>query len=234
MKSYNFTAQQRQVFGKAVKNLRQQSLVPGVVYGDIKENINIQMDSVKLEKLYNEAGESSIINLQIEGEKEPMEVLIKDVSYDPLLMKINHIDFYKIKRGQKIDAAVGIKFINQSPAVKELGGVLVEALDEVEIRCLPKDLIAEIKVDLSVLKTFDDSVYVKDLKVPAEVEILASLDEVVASVIPPREEEIEEKAPEAEMPEAEGEQAPESEAGKKEAASEEKAPEQPEAQEKKQ
>lgn len=222
MKIYNFSVKKREVLGKGVKKLRENKLVPGVVYGsELKDSISVEMDAVKMQKLYDQAGESSLINLTIGEDKEPLEVLIKEVTYDPVLMTITHVDFYKIKRGQKIDATVELEFFGVSPAVKDLGGILIESLDEVEIHCLPKDLISEIKVDLSALKTFDDNIYVRDLNVPENVEIKNSPDDLVVTVNEPREEVIEEKAPETELPEDEKEEAEEGKPGGEESADEE-------------
>ncbi len=190
MKTYSLKAEKRENLGKKVDLLRQQSLVPGVIYGPgLKENIYVQIDAVALKKAYREAGESSIISLEIAGEKEPIDVLIKDVSFEPVLMDIEHIDFYKIKAGQKIEANIKLVFVGEAPVIKSMGGTLVEALDELKVKCLPKDLIHEIQVDLSGLNTYEDTIYVKDLAIPSTIEILNALDESVVSVTPPEKEE---------------------------------------------
>lgn len=208
---YDFKASVRKELKKNVQSLRDQGVVPGVVYGpEVKENLNISLDLVQLEKLYEQAGESSVINLSLEGEKESREVLLKDLTFDPLTHRISHVDFYQIKKGQKLEVEPELNFIGVAPAVKEIGGILVKSLDKIEIRCLAKDMISEIEVDLTVLKNFGDKILVRDLKVPAEVEVLTDLDEAVAVIAEPK---AEEAAPVAEIKEPEV-------VGKKEAAPE--------------
>lgn len=206
MKIHNFTVQKREISGKALTDLRAKGIVPGIVYGsELKTNLNVQMTQLAVDRLFEAAGWSSVVNLEIEGEKKPMEVLIKDVAYDPLHMNINHIDFYKIKPGEKIETVIELHFINESPAVKDLGGTLVTTLQELQVKCLPKDLIDKIEIDISVLKTFSDTIRVKDVKVPTGMDILNDLQSPVVNVVAPHVEEVEAKAPEAAMPEVAGE-----------------------------
>lgn len=199
---YDFQATVRKELKKNVRGLRLRGIIPGVVYGpEVKENINLALDLVKLEKIYNEAGENSLINLKLDIEKEAREVLIKDIVFEPISHRIAHVDFYQIKKGEKLDIEPELLFVGVAPAIKELGGILVKSLDTIEIRCLPKDMISEISVDLSGLKNFGDKILVRDLKVPAEVEVLTDLDETVAVISEPEEEEV--TAPVAEIKEPE-------------------------------
>lgn len=177
--------EKREITGKKVEGLRQEGQVPAVVYGSETENINITIDYVTFEKVYNKAGESTLINLKLEGNDE-MPVLIQEVSYNPVSNKIDHVDFYKIKYGQKLTATAELEFIGEPKAVKELGGTLVTNMEEIEIECLPKDLISKIEVDLAVLKTFEDAIHVKDLKVPDTIKIMANVTDMVAGVARPR------------------------------------------------
>ncbi len=164
--------------------------VASVVYGpEIKENKNLWVSEKDFKKIYDEVGESSLVDLEIEGEKEPYEVLIYDTQVDPITEKYQHIDFFKVKRGKKLETEVELNFVGQSPAVKEAGAVLVKNNDYLEIRCLPKDLPKEIKVDLGLLKKIDDVIQVKDLDIPEGVEVLIDLETVVAMADAPRTEE---------------------------------------------
>ena len=81
-------------------------------------------------------------------------------------------------------------FLGEAPAVKELGGTLVHNIEEVEVECLPKDLVSHLDVDLSVLKTFEDIIKISDLSIPAKLKILdLNNEQVVAKVLPPLTEE---------------------------------------------
>ena len=170
-----------------VVELRNQGKIPAVLYGRQVENINLEVDSHEFEKAYKEAGESTIISLKIGDDMR--NVLIHDVQFDPLTDKASHIDFYQVRMDEKITVSVSLIFIGESPAVKDLGGILIRNIHEIEVSALPKDLPHEIKVDISVIKTFDDHIYIKDLPIPSGVEVSAEANEIVASVVAPRSEE---------------------------------------------
>lgn len=192
--------QPRTVTGKKTKSLRKQDLIPGVVYGHGFKSQSIQVPYLEFEKVYKAAGESSLIDLEIKKEK-PIKSLIYDIQYHPLTDKIIHVDFYKIKAGEKITVEVDIKLIGVSPAVKALGGILVSNLSKVEIECLPEDLIHEIEVDISDLIAFADAIRVSNLDVPKSVKILQDPDDVVVHVEELKQvEEVAEEVP-AEAPE---------------------------------
>lgn len=186
---YELKATKRDVFGKKLAKSREAGLVPAVIYGtELKENINIFLIKNELIKVYDKAGTSSLINLNIEGESKPHEVLIKDIGHDPVKGDIIHIDFYQIKRGQKLEVEVALNFTGLAPVVKLSGGILIKNLNTIKIKCLPEEILAEVAVDLSNLNAFEDKIYVRDLGLPATVEILQDLNDVVVSVSAPIEE----------------------------------------------
>ena len=193
-------AQPRELKGRKTKKIKEQGLIPAVVYGHNFKPKSIQVPALDFEKVFKQTGESSLIDLEIEGSK-PVKVLIYDLQYHPLNNKVQHIDFYKIKTGEKIKVETGLKFVGEAPAVRELTGVLFHNLDKVEIECLPENLIHEIEVDISGLKTFEDIIRIKDLKIPREVKILADPEEMVIQVERPRQ--VEEEKPVEEVKEEE-------------------------------
>jgi len=191
MTAYSIKAQSRDLQGKKVRKLREQDLIPAVLYGHDLKNQNLSVKKSEFIKVFSKAGESNLVDLQV-GEGKPVKTLIHDLQYDPRNSEVIHVDFYQIREDEKIKTRVRLEFINEAPAVKELGGVLVKNYDEIEIECLPKDLetIGVIKVDLSVLKTFNDAIHIKDLILPKEIKVLASPDEAVAMVTEVKEEKI--------------------------------------------
>jgi len=221
---FTLKTQSRKLFGRKAGTLRKSGVIPAVVYGHNFKTQSIQVPYQEFEKIYKQARESSLIDLEIEGEKSEgawpgsVKVLIHDIQYHPLTNQFQHIDFYKIKAGEKITVEVELKLTGLSPAVKELGGVLVSSLDEVEIECLPEDLIHQIEVDISGLKNFDDIIRVGDLKVPRNIKILQNPKDVVVNIERPREEEVAEGAPEEKVEEVEriGETVKEEKEGKEE------------------
>lgn len=173
---------------KKATDLRANGEIPANVYGGDFKNQNIAVDSLAFDKVFTVAGESSLINLAIEN-SEPLKVLVHEIQIDPVTMKVIHIDFYKVNMKEKIKTEIPLKQVGESPAVVDLEGSLVTNKDAIEVECLPSDLVHEIEVDISVLKTFDDVIHVSDLKVPAGIEVLDDLEEVAILVQPPRSEE---------------------------------------------
>jgi large subunit ribosomal protein L25 len=162
--------------------------IPCVLYGNKIENVILWVKRKEFRSVYEQAGESTIIKLKLDG-KDERNVIIKEVQKDILNSNPIHIDFYQVRMDEEIEAEIELEFIGESPAVKELGGVLVKNMDEVPVKCLPGDLPPSIEVDVSRLKTFEDYIYIKDLTISDKVEVLVDLETVVAMVSPPRSEE---------------------------------------------
>lgn len=215
--------------GKRVVDLRKNGKIPAVVYGSDFKNRIISVDSPIFKRVFDQAGESSLINLSID-DSSPEKVLVHEVQIDPVTSEIIHIDFYKVNMKEKIKTEIPLKLVGESLAVVDLEGTLVSNKDSVAVECLPSDLVHEIEVDISVLKTFDDVIKISDIKAPARIEILDDLEEVAILVQPPRSEEelaeLEEKPEEdVEAVEVEGEKPEEGEEveGEEEVSEEEKA-----------
>lgn len=168
--------------------LRNEGQVPAVIYGAGTEPTNVTVDHNTLAKLFKTAGESTLVEMQIEGGKT-VNVLIQDIQKDPLREEIIHADFRAVDMNKPIEAEVKLKFVGESPAVKALGGTLVRPLDTLLVKALPNALVSTLEVDLTRLATFDDVVRVSDLAVPEGVEILEEDNRTLAVVMPPRSEE---------------------------------------------
>lgn len=195
----------RKITGRKTDQLRKSGIIPAVVYGRDFKSKMIQVKVQDFEEVYQEAGTSSLINLEIDQEK-PLKVLIYALQYHYLTDQVQHIDFYKIKAGEKITVPVILNFIGEAPVVKELGGHLVTNLDRVEIECLPEDLINEIEVDVSSLKKLDDTIRIKDLKFSDQIKILQDSEAPVIHAEEPRRAEEEEAEAEKEAEEGKPEE----------------------------
>ena len=172
--------------------LRLAGKLPAVVYGRSEESTPITVDRKVFEKLFREAGESTVITLKgLGGDKD---ALIHEVALHPVSGVALHADFYAIQKGQTVTVSIPLEFEGVSPAVKDLGGTLVKVMHELEIECEPKDLPQHIVVDISMLKTLDDKIEVKDLKLPPTAKLSIDPEEAVA-LITVTTEEPEESAP---------------------------------------
>ncbi|OGD30846.1 hypothetical protein A2833_01150 [Candidatus Azambacteria bacterium RIFCSPHIGHO2_01_FULL_44_55] len=179
----------REILGKKVKSLRNQGFLPAVVYGGKNENISLVLPFSDFEAILKKAGETTLVQLEIEGETKPRNVLIYDVLRDPISSRTIHVDFYQVNMDEKIIKKIPLAFTGKSAAVDDLGGVLVKAMQELEVRALPADLPHEMTVDISRIATFKDNILVRDLIAPSGVEVLENPETPVASVLPPRSDE---------------------------------------------
>jgi len=196
--------------------LRNQGLIPAVLYGPKTPAASLNVAQKEFDKVYEEAGESSLITLMVEG-KDRM-VLIHDVQRDPISGAAMHVDFYQAPLDRKIEATVPLAFEGEALAVKELGGTLIKNIQEVEVSAFPQDLPPEIQVNVEGLQTFEDTILIKDLVKSEKIEILKDPSDIVAQVVPveqveeelerPVEEKVEEveKVGEKEKKEAEAEE----------------------------
>lgn len=188
METISLSAQPRKIIGKKVKKLRTEGFIPAVLYGRNFNNQNLSIRKNEFEQVFHKAGTSSLVDLQIDNE-EPIKILFHEPSLHPVTGNILHVDFYKVKMTEKITTEIPLKFIGESAAVNDLDGNLITSKDHLEVECLPKDLVPEIEVNISKLKTFDDTITIQDISIPEGIEILAEAEEIIASVTPPRSEE---------------------------------------------
>ncbi|MDD2656189.1 MAG: 50S ribosomal protein L25 [Patescibacteria group bacterium] len=184
--TYSLQAQKRS--GKDASSVRAQGFVPGVVYGPDREPASVSVKATELQKIYNEAGESTLLDFTLDGEKT-VKVLIQDLQYSPVKGNITHVDFRQIQMGVEMEATVELEYVGLAPAVKELSGTLSIMKDSLDVKCLPEKLVTSIQVSLDVLKTFDDAIYVKDIKLPEGVFSTEDAELLLAKVVAPLSEE---------------------------------------------
>lgn len=188
MTKINLKVQLREITGKKVNKFLHQGLIPAVMYGRKASSQNLWVKKVDFVKVYKQSGENTLIELEIENGQKA-NVLIHDVQFNPINDNFSHVDFFQVRMDEKVETSIPLEFIGEAPAVKELGGIFLKGLDEIEISCLPADLPSKIEVDISCLKTFDNNIKVKDINVSNKINILTDKETVVASISPPRSEE---------------------------------------------
>ncbi len=193
MERVELRAETRTVYGKKVKSLRAESLIPAVVYGPDMDSLSVQIDERDLFKVLQEAGSTALIYLSVDDASEPRVVLAREIQRDILTGHTMHVDFYEVRLTETVRTMPRLEFVGESPAVKAGIGVLIHGMNSVEVECLPTELISSIEVDVSVLETLDDNILVSDFPVPDSVTIIADPGDVVASVVPVRVAEIEEE-----------------------------------------
>lgn len=207
MSKYILKAKTRKLFGRKVRSLRRTGSIPGNVFGKKTKSVAVQFAQKEILKLIKEAGETNLIELEIEGESKTRPVLIAGYAVDPVTSAILHVDLHEVDLTVKTKATVPIKTVGTAPAVAA-GNVLVLQRNEIEVEALPADLPDVIEVDVTALAEVGNSILAKDLKVDRnKVTLDIEDDEVIVTVQAPAKEEEPVAAPAAEAP-AEGEAKP--------------------------
>lgn len=178
------TAKSRELQGSsASRRLRRAGKVPGIIYGGEGQAQAIEVDHNPLyHAMRVEAFHSSILDVDVDGKSE--QVLLRDVQWHPWKRQVMHIDFQRVKAGEKITLSVPLHFVNEeiSPAIKIEAAIISHVINEISVSCLPKDLPEYIEVDMSEMAT-DHAVHVSNLSLPAGVEAnyLEGTDPVIAT-----------------------------------------------------
>lgn len=181
----------RTVVRRGVGALRRSGNVPGIVYGHNITPVCIQVGERELTTVLRRAGRNRLITLNIGGVEGSRMVLTREIQRDPIRGIIKHIDLYEVSLTEKVDADVTIVCTGESADMKSGIGVLLQEMNSIAIRCLPTELIEKITVDVSNL-TVDDSIYVRDLTIPAGIEVLDDTSDVVVRLTRFVEEKVEE------------------------------------------
>lgn len=187
METITLAAQKRDK-AMTAKDVRRLKMIPAEFYGHGVDNLSIQMDYQAFRRAYKAAGENTIITLEVEGGGKKT-VLVHNVDYHPVSDEFLHVEFKNVRMDEEVTTTIPVRLEGTAPAVKDLGGTLVQALDEIEVTCLPKDLIHEFVLSVEGLVDFNTSLRVSDVKVPSTIKVNTDLEEMIAIVSAPREEE---------------------------------------------
>lgn len=171
----------RKEFGKSFAGrIRKEGRVPGIMYDRHGKSVPIDVNYNEFLKLFKSVTESTIVQVKLDDDSNDYQVFIKDYQYDIVKNRINHFDLYEVEAGRVLHALVGIRLDGSPTGVRD-GGVLETGVVELSVECLPKDLPPRLVVDVSNLGV-NESIHVRDLKIPSGVTILTEPDQVVATV----------------------------------------------------
>lgn len=184
----SLAASPREQTGKgAARQARFAKQIPAVIYGHGRATRSLMVDGNALEKaLAGIEPESTLIELTVEG--KTLRTLIREIQRHPVRPDIIHVDFYEIQAHEKITLEVPVHLVGAPDGVRNAGGVLDQVLREVEIQVLPEHIPDRVELDVSALK-IGDSLHVRDLTIP-NAQIMNGPDLTIATVVPPRAEEV--------------------------------------------
>ncbi|MBP9718730.1 50S ribosomal protein L25 [Candidatus Gracilibacteria bacterium] len=183
MNTFVIDAQAR-TSGEKAKSLRSKNKIPAICYGTVSPQMTVSFDYQAFKKIFDKAGENTIVELNVDGKNYP--VLIYALQFDPVTDRISHVDLMQVDMTREVTANVKLNFVGVPPAVKNLGGIMDVKKHELKIKCLPKDLLHTIEVDVTVIEDFHTSIHVSDIKVSQGIKILDGMSDTVVTVSPVR------------------------------------------------
>ena len=166
--------------------IRKEGNVPAIVYGAKKENTSIYLSEVQLLKTIKDVGRNGVISLDVNGNTQ--NVIVTDYQVDPLKNGFIHVDFLAVDMSKEITANVNVNLVGDAAGVKD-GGVMQQSLFEVSIAAKPADIPPSIDIDVTNLQVAD-TITVADIKELGNFTVNHEEDEVIASILPPRQEEV--------------------------------------------
>jgi len=202
----------RQVLGKKTRFLRRQGITPVHLFGHNIKSLALQCDTLQLQQLIAQAGKTKLIRLEIDDDKHPRSVFVREIQKDAVDRQLFHVDFYQVKKGEKIAVEVPIILVGEAPAMKGKGRMLAHGANSLSITCLPDNVPPQVEVDLSSLEEIEQAIYVRDIVLSADVTVNTDPDQLVVkiseAVVKEEEVVVPEVEAEAEVPAGEEARAP--------------------------
>ncbi|MEM1312766.1 MAG: 50S ribosomal protein L25 [Patescibacteria group bacterium] len=192
MEHLNLQVKKREVLGNRVRKLRREGKLPAVIYSNKVDPISIELPLGSFNQVFKLSGKNHVIDVSVAGAKSyPCIVHVLDIH--PVTGVVRHVDFLAVNLKEKVVASVPITFVGESKAVKELGGILNEVVNNLEVLALPDKIPAELKVDISTLEDFNSAIRVGDLDLSGEAyEVQGDSDLLIVSITAPTSEVIDE------------------------------------------
>ncbi|WP_035098990.1 50S ribosomal protein L25/general stress protein Ctc [Anoxybacteroides tepidamans] len=169
----------------ALREIRLQGNIPGVLYGKDIKNKMIYINESDFIKTIREAGRNGLIMLRVNGESH--SALLRDIQKDPIRNEIMHVDFQAVDMSSEVNVDVNVHLVGDAAGVKD-GGVLQQPLHQLSIRALPSNIPSSIDIDISHLQV-GETITVGDVQTGGKYEINHEPEEVIASILPPKQEE---------------------------------------------
>ena len=171
-------AQVRTQTGKKVKFLRKEGYIPAVIYGRDIDTLPISLKKRETTLLFGKISGSTILTIHVDGKEHA--TLVREVQRDYIKNELLHVDFQAVSLKEKLRTHVSLTLVGKAPVLENFEALIVSGIDQIEVECLPQDLVDTIEVDISSLAAIGDAIYVKDLPKLANVEVLTDMEELVA------------------------------------------------------
>ena len=176
----------REITGKKVVNLRRTGITPIHMYGADIDSLTLQCESTQIDRLVLQAGTNIPVTVNVSGDNDDHLCFVREIQYHPVTEKILHVDFIKVNAEQKVRAEVPVVVGGISPAVRTMGGTLLQPLQSVTVEALPMDIPAVLQLEAELLLDFETNLYVRDIPISDNILVINEDAEMVASVVAPR------------------------------------------------
>jgi large subunit ribosomal protein L25 len=182
MEELALTAAKREVFGKKNRFLRRRGITPAHLFGHSLESLSLQCDTAELKKIVAHAGTTRLVSLNIDGEKGPKSIFVREIQRDALGKNLLHVDFYQVRKGEKMTTDVPIVLVGEAPVMKAKGRLLSRGITELSIECLPEKVPPQIEVDIGNLLELEQAIHVKDIVLDPDITVNDDPEQMVVKV----------------------------------------------------
>ena len=181
MEDLKLKATHRMVLGKKARFLRRQGITPTHLYGHNVKSAALQCETSELQRLLAHAGKTRLVSLEVDGERAK-SVFIREIQRDAITRELRHVDFYQVKRTQKIAVDVPIVLVGEAPALKFKGRMLVHGINSLNVECLPTNVPPQIDIDITQLEEVEQAINVKDIVLDPEITVHADPEQLVVKI----------------------------------------------------
>ena len=203
------SAQSRRTMGKKVRFVRREGVIPANLYSRGADSLPIQLDGAEIQKILSQHGTGGVIALKLTGEKHPRNVVVREVQRDALTDGLIHVDFQQVSLTEEIKVQVRIVMTGEAKLPKSSNAVVIQTMNSIMLRGLPKQIPEKIAVDISGLNDAGQSIHVKDLGLDKDITLMTDPDDIVVKVVASRIEAVVEEKPAAAAETTEGAEAKE-------------------------
>ncbi len=182
MNGLTLQATKREILGKKSRFLRRQGITPTHLFGHNLKSLALQCDTAKLQRIIAQAGTTRLIALEIDGDKQPRSIFIREIQRDEINRQLLHVDFYQVRKEEKIKADLPLVLVGEAPAMQLKGRMLTHALTSISVECLPDKLPPQIEIDLSHLEEVEQAIYVSDIALSPDITLLTGPSQLIVKV----------------------------------------------------
>ena len=175
-------AAKRDILGKKTRFLRRQDITPTHLFGHDIKSLALQCDTAELQRIITQGGTTRLIDINIEEEEQPRSVFIREIQRDATSGQLLHVDFYQIKKTEKISAEIPVILIGEAPAAKSKDNMVEHSLTQIGVECLPDKLPPQIEVDLSSLEEAGQAIYVRDITLDPDITVTTDPEQIIVKV----------------------------------------------------